>query len=97
MNAIMVLSKVGVWFVVVKVSRMPTIVVNAYNRPKIETDVQKLSTWGRPRLICFMNERNMVSRNDDTSSMAYAIFSAQERERERAMPCDSLLPVRKCH
>ena len=64
MNAIMDLIKDDVLFVVDLVLPMLIIAKNAPFKKKIEMDAQKLSTWDRQRLICFMNARNTDSKSD---------------------------------
>ena len=44
---------------------MHTIAENVSSKERIVTVVQRLSTWDRPRRICFTNERNMDSKRDD--------------------------------
>ncbi|CAL1263238.1 unnamed protein product [Larinioides sclopetarius] len=65
MNAIMVLTKVVVSFVVVLVYLMHIIARNVPFKKKIEMDVQRSLTWVAQRQICFMKERNMVLRKGD--------------------------------
>jgi hypothetical protein len=44
---------------------MRTIAENVSSKERIVTVVQRLSTWDRPRRICFTSERNMDSKRDD--------------------------------
>jgi len=65
MNAITAATKAVAPSAAIRVSRMPFIVENAFNWKRIEMDVPKLSIWGPPKQICFMNAKNMALRKDD--------------------------------
>ena len=78
-------SKDGVSYVVELVSRMPIIVESVFKRKKIEMGVPKSSTWVLPKQIYSMNEKNMVSRNDNSTRKLLCCVSPNKEWYPRKM------------